>query len=150
MAIAGFYWVVFAAFAIPAALLEFDHGSGLFGSGKGGAAGARAGGRGGGPEYVRFKNNYLIVFALMMGEGALSRRLGSSSWQLAVTACCMIQQQEKAVARPRFCTPCPRRLLNSTHRHHHHRRRPSTQPATGCRAPTSTTSTSITASACAT
>jgi len=79
MAIAGFYWIVFAAFAAPAAYLEFDHGSGLFGGGKGAGAlpaaaaaagynGGRSGARGGGAEYARFRNNYLIVFALMMGE----------------------------------------------------------------------------------
>lgn len=64
MAIAAFYWLTFAAFALPAVLLELDHGSGLFGSIKG--ASGRVGR--GSPEYVRFRNNYLMVFALMMGE----------------------------------------------------------------------------------
>jgi hypothetical protein len=63
MAIASFYWLTFAAFAAPAAYLEFDHGSGLFGSGKGASVRADRAGQ----DYVRFRNNYLIVFALMMG-----------------------------------------------------------------------------------
>ncbi|GBF98595.1 molybdate-anion transporter-like [Raphidocelis subcapitata] len=64
MAIAAFYWIAFAAFAVPAAVLELDNGSGLFGVGGKGAA-ARAA-HGGGPEYARFRNNYLAVFALAM------------------------------------------------------------------------------------
>lgn len=71
MAIAGFYWAVFALFAAPAALLELQHGSGLFGGGgaaKGRAAAAAA--ARGGAEYVRFRDNYLLVFALMMGAHA--------------------------------------------------------------------------------
>lgn len=80
MAIATFYWVTFAAFALPAALLEFDHGSGLFGGG-GAAGGGKGGGGGGGGsgargrEYVRFRNNYLLVFALMMGARAALRAI---------------------------------------------------------------------------
>lgn len=76
MAIDPFYWLAFAAFALPAAWLEYDHGSGLFGGGKGAADAAVAAAAGGGSvEYARFRNNYLAVFALMMGE--LPRLRGS-------------------------------------------------------------------------
>jgi hypothetical protein len=147
MAIASFYWVAFAAFAAPAAWLEFDHGSGLFGGGKGAAArGERAG-----PEYARFRNNYLIVFALMMGGSVLRQwpphggarvrtwgRGGAHGGRIA-----------QASAPPPAASPAP-----SAHPHPDLRpisiqTRPR-QPATGCRAPTSTTSTSTTASASAT
>ncbi|KAI8466633.1 MAG: hypothetical protein J3K34DRAFT_387375 [Monoraphidium minutum] len=63
MAIAAFYWATFAAFAVPAALLELGHGSGPC---SGGGGGGKAGGGGGGRAYAKFRNNYLAVFSLMM------------------------------------------------------------------------------------
>ena len=76
MAIAAFYWVTFVAFAVPAALLELGHGSGLFSGSKGALGGA--GGRHG-REYVKFRNNYLVVFALMMGRAG-AQLAGAQQW----------------------------------------------------------------------
>ena len=101
MAIDPFYWVAFAAFALPAAWLEFDHGSGLFGGGKG-ASSSRVGGPGGrGAEYARFRNNYLAVFALMMGvsqgrNDCLKRR--GWAWRR-----CLWQLQAAPWLCPRLC-----------------------------------------------
>ncbi len=60
----SFYLLLFVAFAIPAAVLEYTQ-NGCFGQlselphMQQGAAKA---------QYLRFRNNYVLVFSLMMGE----------------------------------------------------------------------------------
>lgn len=148
MAIAGFYWVTFGAFALPAALLEFGHGSGLFGGAGGGKGGAAAAGGGRqGRDYVRFRNNYLAVFALMMGERGRPACSGKGGMSHA--------RRRRASAGCHGASPASEQALSSLVAPEHTAphappppRRP--QPATGSRAPTSTTCTSTTASACGT
>jgi len=55
------YLFLFIIFAIPAAFLEYSDNAcfGLLSSGRGQQFK---------PEYLRFRNNYVVIFSLMMGE----------------------------------------------------------------------------------
>ena len=56
------YIVLFVLFAVPAAVLEYTENSCF------GWADRRRGQQATDKEYLRFRNNYVIVFSLMMGE----------------------------------------------------------------------------------
>lgn len=57
------YIALFILFAVPAALLEYSDNA-CFGL----LSGSRAGQQQHKQEYLRFRNNYVVIFSLMMGE----------------------------------------------------------------------------------
>jgi len=57
------YIILFITFAVPAAVLEFTDNA-CFGL----AEPRGSNGSTHRPEYLRFRNNYVIIFSLMMGE----------------------------------------------------------------------------------
>lgn len=56
------YIALFILFAIPAAFLEYADNACF------GLLAASRGGQQQKPEYLRFRNNYVVIFSLMMGE----------------------------------------------------------------------------------
>lgn len=63
----SFYSLLFAAFCVPAAVLEWSRN-------RSGGGGDGIGGDGSSREYIRFRNNFVLVNSLMMGEWAAGAR----------------------------------------------------------------------------
>lgn len=129
----AFYTALFAAMAAVAAALEMTRSK---------DAASESGSR----EFVRFRNNYVLVYALMMGAPMWPAAVTSAArWSAVHTGClCVCLQQAEGVPltrdrshQTRVATVPSGRSLSMLER--------SAQRATGCKARTCTRCTSTTA-----